>query len=267
MPPGLTQVCPDRNRRTRRAAAYRAGQGRHRRQPTETRLLEVSGFIAQQVQPVLPDLIPQGPDGYLTMNYAGLTPYLVKAVQEIATITGTFKANLMQWLASADNGIQDLFAHNVYATNVTTDSVQSWEDHTQKLCVGDSQSNPNPICLTKPQLAALLSQTAAAATPESVSTSDSSGGGADLTNSGNPPHANQNQNGIGNSSSTPPSASNGQPPVIQINGDNPGHVSVGATYQDLDATITGPTDADKISASDTSSTAPSSATSRSTPAR
>jgi hypothetical protein len=30
------------------------------------------------------------------------------------------------------------------------------------------------------------------------------------------------------------------PPVIQINGDNPAHVSVGATYQDLGATITGP---------------------------
>jgi hypothetical protein len=34
------------------------------------------------------------------------------------------------------------------------------------------------------------------------------------------------------------------PPVIQINGENPVHVSVGATYQDLGATITAP-DADK----------------------
>jgi hypothetical protein len=31
-----------------------------------------------------------------------------------------------------------------------------------------------------------------------------------------------------------------QPPVIHINGDNPAHVSVGETYNDLGATITGP---------------------------
>src|SRR4029079_14508771 len=47
-----------------------------------------TGFIAQEVQPVFPDLISSGPDGYLTMNHAGLTPYLVKAQQEIASITG-----------------------------------------------------------------------------------------------------------------------------------------------------------------------------------
>jgi hypothetical protein len=42
-----------------------------------------TGFIAQEVQTVMPDLVAQAPDGYLTMNYAGLTPYLVKGVQEL----------------------------------------------------------------------------------------------------------------------------------------------------------------------------------------
>ena len=42
---------------------------------------EHAGFIAQQVQPVFPDLVTQEPDGYYTMNYAGLTPYLTAAVQ------------------------------------------------------------------------------------------------------------------------------------------------------------------------------------------
>ena len=60
-----------------------------------------TGFIAQDVQPILPDLVSQGPDGYYTLNYAGLTPYLVKAVQEIATLSGTFKTNLIAWLGSA----------------------------------------------------------------------------------------------------------------------------------------------------------------------
>ena len=47
--------------------------------------------------------------------------------------------------------------------------------------------------------------------------------------------ASQNQ-----ASSTPASA-----PIISINGNNPAHIHVGATYNDLGATITGPADADK----------------------
>jgi hypothetical protein len=48
----------------------------------------------------------------------------------------------------------------------------------------------------------------------------------DLTNSGNPDNAN--------------SSSPAQPPVIQINGENPAHLHVGDSYQDLGATITAP---------------------------
>ena len=35
---------------------------------------------------------------------AGLTPYLVKAVQEIASISGTFRDNLVAWLGDAGVG-------------------------------------------------------------------------------------------------------------------------------------------------------------------
>ena len=45
---------------------------------------EHAGFIAQQVQPIFPDLVAIEPDGYLTMNYAGLTPYLTAALQGLA---------------------------------------------------------------------------------------------------------------------------------------------------------------------------------------
>jgi hypothetical protein len=74
------------------------------------------------------------------------------------------------------------------------------------------------VCVTGDQLAALLSQTASAQTPESVSYSDP-----------------QNS-----SSQIPESVSSTTPPVIQINGDNPAVIQVGATYNDLGATITGP---------------------------
>jgi len=46
---------------------------------------EHAGFIAQQVQPIFPDLVAQEPDGFYTMNYAGLTPYLTAAVQGLAS--------------------------------------------------------------------------------------------------------------------------------------------------------------------------------------
>jgi hypothetical protein len=52
----------------------------------------------------------------------------------------------------------------------------------------------------------------------------------DLTNSGNPDNANP--------------SSPAQPPVLQINGENPAHIHVGDSYTDLGASITAP-DADK----------------------
>ena len=164
-----------------------------------------TGFIAQDVQPVLPDLVSQGPDGYYTLNYAGLTPYLVKAIQEIAAISGTFKANLIAFLGSASNGIGDFFAHVGHFD----------ETDTGKLCIN---SGTNQTCITQQQLAALLSQSAGSGLPTSVTSS----GGSQVTNSAN----------TGNANSTPP--------VIAINGENPATITVGSTYADLGATITAP---------------------------
>ena len=160
-----------------------------------------TGFIAQDVRPVLPDLISQGPDGFYTMNYAGLTPYLVKAVQEIATLSDTFKTTLIAWLANAQNGITDFFAQTI---------------HTQKLCT--TRSDGTQVCVTNDQLAGLLSQAGASSLPTSVTSSS----GGQVTNSET----------AGNGNSTPP--------VISINGANPATISTGTTYADLGATITAP---------------------------
>ena len=163
-----------------------------------------TGFIAQDVQPVLPDLVSQGPDGYYTLNYAGLTPYLVKAVQEIATLSDTFKTNLIAWLGSASNGLTDLFAGT---------------GHFNKLCVTDSPSELLPSLPHQVRnLRGLLSQSAAS-NPSIFVTSS---GTSQASNSGNP----------GNANSTPP--------VISINGANPATITVGSTYADLGATITAP---------------------------
>ena len=170
-----------------------------------------TGFIAQEVEPVLPDLVSRGPDGYYTLNYAGLTPYLVKAIQEIAAISGTFKANLIAWLGSAENGITDLFAATFHGHLALFDEARVGE-----LCA--TKSDGSNLCVTGDQLAALLSQSAAA----NPSTSVTSSGTSQATNFANP----------GNANSTPP--------VISINGANPATIPAGTTYADLGATITAP---------------------------
>ncbi len=40
------------------------------------------GFIAQEVQQVVPEIVSEGEDGYLSMDYGKLTPLLVQAIKE-----------------------------------------------------------------------------------------------------------------------------------------------------------------------------------------
>jgi hypothetical protein len=144
------------------------------------------GFIAQQVQSVLPNLVsvtaPTAltPDGTLSLNYIDLISPIVAAIQELdKEITS---------LASTVAGFAQHFVSNEVDTN--------------KLCVQGT-------CVTGTQLATLL-----AAANQSASAS------ASLSSS------------AANATDTPP--------IIQINGDNPAIVQVGASYSDLGATITSP---------------------------
>lgn len=41
-----------------------------------------SGFVAQDVAKVFPDLVARGADGYETLNYAGFAPYFADAIQQ-----------------------------------------------------------------------------------------------------------------------------------------------------------------------------------------
>ena len=170
-----------------------------------------SGFIAQDVQKVMPDLISQGPDGYFTMNYAGLVTYIVKAIQQLA-------AQLSD-LANTVAAFADHFStKELTFTRATGDEIDVKRTTTDTLCVRDTAG---ATCITRAQLDALLQQTGqSAASPPSA---PSSGGSPSTSDA---------------SSSAPalPSA----PPVIQSNGENPAHIHVGDTYNDLGATITGP---------------------------
>ncbi len=108
-----------------------------------------TGFIAQELYKVFPWAVTtNGDDGIVSLgasttpwsvDYGRVTPLLVKAIQDIANITSTFKENLIKWLADSSNGIQKLFANEV---------------HTKKICVDDDQGNST--CINRAQLDSIL---------------------------------------------------------------------------------------------------------------
>ncbi len=141
------------------------------------------GFIAQDMQQYFPELVSTGATGYLSVNYAGITPVLTKAIQELdlkmvnietfaadSVDSKTFVQNLIAWLANATNGIGDLFAKTLHSN----------DSHTKELCVGDADGE---TCITKSQLDHLL---------QLQSVGMSGGGGSTVTTvsgdgSGTPP--------------------------------------------------------------------------------
>ncbi len=106
------------------------------------------GFIAQQVEEVFPDLVTTDRQtGLKSLNYTGLIPYTVKAVQEmdvqmqtIADIDtpNSLRESLVAWLGSVTNGIE-----NIFSTKITT----------KEFCV---QDDAGETCLTRTQINELL---------------------------------------------------------------------------------------------------------------
>jgi hypothetical protein len=106
-----------------------------------------TGLIAQEVQTVFPKLVKTQIDGTLALNYGGLTPYIISAIQEmnlkITEIGVIEKPNswrdaLIAWFANTANGITEFFSKKV---------------STEELCVTDSVGQ---TCITRSQLDALL---------------------------------------------------------------------------------------------------------------
>ena len=177
------------------------------------------GFIAQQVLPILPDLVSQGPDGYYTLNYAGLTPYLVKGIQEIATISAGFKDALIAWLGDASNGITQFFADTITAN--------------KQLCI--KKSDGTRVCVTGDQLDALLTNANVPSTATqngdnqspSASQSDPSAA-APLPESVTATTTSPSVSQI--SDPTPPSSSaTSTPPSVSATSDNPAFGTDGTT--------------------------------------
>lgn len=111
-----------------------------------------AGFIAQDIRDVFPDLVSEDSTTHLlSLNYIGLIPYTIKALQEmdlkIAVLPvetdQTFTDRLTAFLKSiAENGV------------ALIDGVQTKTIDTNTLCVADDTGAKT--CITKEQLDALL---------------------------------------------------------------------------------------------------------------
>lgn len=110
----------------------------------------IPGFIAQEVETLLPKLVNTDPNTNLkSLNYTLFTPYIVKSIQELdITLQGiesldensTFVSNLKNWFASATNGIEEFFTKKI---------------HTEQLCV--KKADGSEICVTGDDLEYALS--------------------------------------------------------------------------------------------------------------
>lgn len=98
------------------------------------------GFIAQNMQQYFPELVSTGSTGYLSVNYAGMTPVLTEAIRELdlkitnietfaSTVNTTFIESVRNWLGDATNGIQRIVTQLIESDVVKAKS---------QLCVGDT---------------------------------------------------------------------------------------------------------------------------------
>jgi|GEM_PF-4984264 len=113
------------------------------------------GFKAQEVQPLFPELVGQTANGYLTLNYAGLTPVLAGAIKDVysqfnsvqplgdttadSQITA-FLADMRQKVIHGTTHIYELIVSSLTTRNISIE---------ETLCVGD-------VCIGEDELLQLL---------------------------------------------------------------------------------------------------------------
>ncbi len=106
------------------------------------------GFIAQEVQPVLPETVTVGDDANHTLGltYTEFIPVIVRAIQQLA-------AKLSDLADTVAGFAEHFVTKDLVATNITGDKAQLHE-----LCLDD-------VCVTRSQLAAVLALAGQSAGP------------------------------------------------------------------------------------------------------
>ncbi|MCU0653090.1 MAG: tail fiber domain-containing protein [Candidatus Pacebacteria bacterium] len=159
------------------------------------------GFVAQEVEGVLPRLVTVDPDGYKSLSLVGMVPVLAKAIQdqqkEIEALklvlgpTGTIsdasstlefgqQGSLSGWLVNGLNSLGLTLKDGVASLRgIVADTISSKRSITEQMCVKDSGGNN--ICLTGDQLKDLIQKSGASMTQTITYPSADSGGNAAAT--------------------------------------------------------------------------------------
>jgi len=74
-----------------------------------------TGFIAQEVQSIFPDLVTSDPSGMLSLSYSGFVPYMVQAIQQLDVKINT--------LASSTSSLSSLGATSTSLISMASDWV------------------------------------------------------------------------------------------------------------------------------------------------
>ncbi len=69
---------------------------------------KTDGFIAQEIREVLPELVNEGSDGYLAVNYLGIIPVLTEAIKELKAEKDLEVSGLESRLAERERQVADL---------------------------------------------------------------------------------------------------------------------------------------------------------------
>lgn len=180
---------------------------------------ETYGVIAQEAEVVAPELVVT--DASTTMKkvrYGEVQWLMLSALQKLIAKVSD--------LATTVASFADHFTtRELTFTRATGDDLTVNHLHAGEACL--PKIDGSEVCITGDQLAALLSQSAAAALP----------------NPSPNPAASAPANQFPNPSpdaEVPADAASLTPPVIRINGANPAHINIGDVYNDLGAAITGP---------------------------
>lgn len=128
-----------------------------------------AGFIAQDVQAIFPDLVSEDSNTHLlSLNYLGLIPYTIKALQEIDLRIGVLPVETDQTftdrLAAFLKGIAE-------AGNAVIEHV-----HTNELCITDESGD---VCVTAQQLRTLLQPAPIVIVQQNQGTTDATDTGTD----------------------------------------------------------------------------------------
>jgi hypothetical protein len=108
-----------------------------------------TGFVAQQVEAIFPDLVAtDNTTGLKSLNYVGLTPYVVKALQEIDLKVDTLTSLDLNNSSSLGSLIKQFLSDQALLFKEATVGVLHIND---QVCVDD-------VCATKEQFKALLLQ-------------------------------------------------------------------------------------------------------------